>query len=254
MKTVNFRHNGKRKSLVVLKNLFGVQRVPLVAVLDEVNRFNETHQTGLCLVSPFLAYHALNHTPVQTRDTFEGTLFPSDVVVAFDPRSAELGREIVVTGVPHYDGTIEPKVSNLVLHTGKYAGSRWLALAIPKLKRGELVPDGDNLVLAVPDSRLVPIHGFPFGVREHDCVLVEPGVPVVANKQRTMVFLKANATDEDSPHIGYLHHSCALPAIPFGNAGSADGRRVLLDSQTASALVLEVPRKDLEKVASLPDG
>lgn len=151
MKTTRFELNGKPVTVGVLRKFNDRERIPLLETPGAVKAANAEYGTNLRLIS----HKVLNHLFTKTdngREIREVFPCPAGEGLAYEKAGTRLGNQIV------FAEKGEPRV---IISTGKYKGEKGIALVVPELTAEDIQKDGKDIVIAVPDTRLVVVPDFP---------------------------------------------------------------------------------------------
>lgn len=216
---------GQTKNLVVLR------RHSSTMLFDAhllVETFNKENGTGLKVVS-----HKVAGVALTVGDTWMSLpLFPVDTSIAYEKPGTRLDKEIV------FSAENEPRV---VLATGKFKGERDVALVSLGLTSADFVKDGNSIVLAIPDNRLILVPNLP-GSDGWYMLHEQTGVPHggrVGASQNTGYLRRLN----DSSYLGLL--------VRFGYFNGRQFIYAYCRPSSRFGVVVEVPDADIAKIEEI---
>ncbi len=255
MKTTRFELNGKPITVGVLRKFNDRERIPLLEAPGAVKAVNAEYGTNLRLIS----HRALNHLLTKTdnrREIREVFPCPAGEGLTYEKPGTKLGDQIVFAE----EG--EPRV---ILSTGKYKGEKGIALVVPELTADDIQKDGKDIVIAVPDTRLVIVQNFPSEdgwYMPHE----ETGIPngtLVGYSEEARFLRRRNSSyvglpvrgdynyDDDGRQYvvadyGPSNSRGVAVEVPEGDAAKIEGLRQLSISQEGGKLVVEGTPQQLE--------
>ncbi len=151
MKTTTFALNSKLITVGILRKFNDRERTPLLETPGAVKAANSEYGTNLKLIS----HRVLNHLLTKTSNWKEvREVFPcvAGEGMAYEKSGTKLGNQIVFA---------EEGESRVIISTGKYKGKKGIALVVPELIADDIQKDGNDIVLAVSDTRFVVVPNFP---------------------------------------------------------------------------------------------
>ncbi len=225
MKTTRFELNGKPITVCVLRKFN--DRIPLLETPGAVKATNAEYGTNFRLIS----HRALNHLLTKTSNWKEvREVFPcvAGEGLAYEKSGTKLGNQIVFAE----EG--EPRV---IISTGKYKGEKGIALVVPELTADDIQRDGKDIVIAVPEARLVVVPDFPSEDGWH-MPHAETGIPngkEVGHSDEARYLWR-----RDSSYVG----------LPVRNGNYGDRQYVVAGYGPSNGLgvAVEVPEGDAAKI------
>lgn len=248
METVSFRCGDERINLAVLSRFdasMADAELPLSQIHSRIRDFNAEHGSGVRLIRPLVAdflFARLESTalPIEFR-------FPTDAAIAYEAPGTALGKKIAyTTGSVKYESVLvdgqyrivdrRTEGPRIILPTGKYEGEKGIALVAPGLSSDDFKTMENDIVIDVPDSRLIAVPAFPEKnacYRPHSGTSVPSGAETNCGAGTLFLFRKKGA--------------CVCPIARDGLAEMEDYLRhnLYADSGPVDGIVVEVPEKDL---------
>ena len=251
MKTTRFELNGKPITVGVLRKFN--DRIPLLETPGAVKAANAEYGTNLRLIS----HRVLNHLLTKTnnwRESREVFPCPAGEGLAYEKAGTKLGNQIVFAE----EG--EPRV---ILSTGKYKGEKGIAFVVPELTADDIQKDGKDIVIAVPDTRLVVVSDFPSEdgwYMPHEGTGIPSGEKVGYFEEARYLWrrdssyvglpVRSGYGDDDRRDVGagFRPSYCLRVAVevPEGDAAKIEGPRQLSVSQDGDKLIVEGTPEQLE--------
>jgi hypothetical protein len=197
MKTTKFDFNGRKVTVGELRKFDGIPLLEIPALIKGVNTENGTN---FRLIDPLVADFLLNMTKAGNKYLDDiGDAFPSPVNlgIGYEKPGVKLSAEIV------FSAEGEPKV---LLPTGRYNGEKGIALVVPELTADDIKREGNEIIIDVPDSRLVVVPNFP---TENGWYIpyAETGIPhgekVEASDEARFIFRLSGSSYVGLPVRGY---------------------------------------------------
>ncbi|MFP3949500.1 MAG: hypothetical protein ACLFUZ_00190 [Candidatus Micrarchaeia archaeon] len=254
MKTTRFELNGKPVTVGVLRKFSDRERIPLLEAPGAVKAANAEYGTNLRLISHKVLNHLLTKTD-NWREIREVFPCPAGEGLAYEKAGTKLGNQIVFAE----EG--EPRV---VISTGKYKGEKGIALVVPELTADDIQKDGKDIVIAVPDTRLVVVPEFPSEdewYMPHEETGIPSGKKVEYSSEARHLWRRGSSyvglpvrydfyyyDNRQDVFAGVLPHDVLGVAVevPAGDAAKIEGPRQLSVSQDGERLIVEGTPEQLE--------
>ena len=151
MKTTRFKYKGKETIVGLLRRFKDDEKLTAIEAHRLIAAINAKFGTNIRLIRPGVADFLFNKTS-NWKEVEEGFPSPTHADIAYEKLGNPLGAEII------YAPEDEPR---LIVPTGKYKGEKDIALVLMNLTINDFKLDGNDLLIDVPDSRIVPVRDFP---------------------------------------------------------------------------------------------